>query len=39
MNGDSTGSAGSMRHWRHIAMSTLTFGGYAAGLVYMQSNR
>ncbi|MDO9062351.1 MAG: hypothetical protein Q7U92_25460 [Bradyrhizobium sp.] len=65
MNGDSTGGAGSMRHWRYIAMHTvaaatfifvlqryalsatlessllwaLTFGGCAAGLAYMQSNR
>jgi len=63
--GDITGSAGSMRHWRYIAMHTvaaaafifllqryglnaslessllwaLTFGGCAAGLAYMQSNR
>jgi hypothetical protein len=39
MNGDGTGSAGSMRHWRYIAMSTLAFGEGAAGLAYMPSNR
>ena len=63
--GGSRGSAGSMQHWRYIAMHTvaaaafifllqryalsaslessliwaLTFGGCAAGLAYMQSNR
>lgn len=63
--GDIRGSAGSMRHWRYIALHTiaaatfifllqryalsasldlsllwaLTFGGCAAGLAYMQSNR
>ena len=69
MSGDRTGGitgrAGSMRHWRYIALHTVaaaafifllqryalsaslessllwavTFGGCAAGLAYMQSNR